>query len=88
MLVQEKLIITINTRNLCAVTRRIVIIGTNKLEILDEQVLYSKGCFKMVRRWFKGAHPGLGIIIEGLTGWETVVDYEVIVPMIKIHIVD
>ncbi len=88
MLAQEKPIIIVNTRNLFVITRRIVVIGTNELEILDEQVLYSKGCFKMVRRWFKGRHPGLGIIIEGLTGWETVVDQEVIVPMVKIHIVD
>lgn len=89
MLVQEKPIATaVNTANLFTITRRIVAIGTKELEVLDEQVLYSKGCFKVVRRWFKGQHPGLGVIIKGLTGWETVVDQEVVVPMVKIHIVD
>lgn len=78
----------VNTSNLFAITRRIVVIGTKELEVLDEQVLRSRGCFKVVRRWFKGQHPELGVIIQGLTGWETVVDQEVIVPMVKIHIVD
>lgn len=86
MLVQEKSIIIINTINLFI--RRIVIIGKNELEVLDEQILCSRGSFKTIRRWVKGAHPGLGTIIMGLTGWETVIDQEILIPMVKIHVVD
>jgi len=41
------------------------------IEILGEEVV-NKGNYKCVRRWLRGQHPDLGIIVRGYTGWETV----------------
>lgn len=62
--------------------------GNTELEILDEEAIYQNGCYKRIRRWFKGAHPCLGVIIKGFTGLETVVEQDVIVPMGRFQVID
>jgi hypothetical protein len=49
------------------------------MEILN-QVVTRKGAWKCKKTWIKGAHPNLGQVIAGLTGWETVIAEDVIVP--------
>jgi hypothetical protein len=89
MLLQEKPIFTIvNIKNLFTISRRFVVIGNSELELLDEKILYKKGCYKRVRRWFRGAHPTIGTIIKGFTGLETVVEQDVIIPIIKFKVID
>lgn len=51
------------------------------IEILDEHILHKSGCFERVRRWIRGCHPKLGVLIQGHTGWETVQEYDRIRPM-------
>lgn len=48
------------------------------MRILDEQVLYSNGKYKRVRRWLEGKHPHLGKLHHGWTGWETIQEVDVI----------
>jgi len=50
-------------------------------EIVGEQILYSNGPFRRVRRWVKGKYPNLGRIIYGFTGWETEIEMDVIKPV-------
>lgn len=51
------------------------------VEILDEEILYEQGSFRRVKRYLKGSHPELGKLVRGLTGWETLVEVDVVVPM-------
>lgn len=50
------------------------------MKLLDEKLIFQNGSHKRVLRWFKGAYPEFGVIINGLTGVETVVEVDVIVP--------
>jgi hypothetical protein len=50
------------------------------VDILNEQIVHQNGPYKRVKRWIRGIYPKLGIIHKGLTGWETVVEKDVIVP--------
>ena len=50
-------------------------------EILSEKIIYQKGCFRRIQRWLRGIHPQQGVIIKGYTGWETIVEKDVITPM-------
>lgn len=87
MLLREKPIFTIvNIQDLFTFVRRFVIIGNTELELLDEELIYKSGCYKRVRRWFRGSHPGIGTIIKGFTGLETVIEQDVIVPMVKFYV--
>lgn len=52
----------------------------SRTDILDEQVIFQHGSLARVRRWLRGVHPGVGTIIQGFTGWETVVEADVIKP--------
>lgn len=56
------------------------------IEILDEQVIYQQGSFRRVRRWLRGAHPDLGVLIWGLTGLETLQEKDVIKPMFTVTV--
>jgi hypothetical protein len=88
-LLYEKSIFTIvNIKDLFTISRRFVVIGDIKLELLNEITLYKKGCYKRVKRWFRGAHPTIGIIIKGFTGVETVVEQDVIIPMVRFRVID
>ena len=49
---------------------------STRIEVLDEKVTYKSGCFERGQRWLRGIHPKLGVISRGLTGWETVQDFE------------
>lgn len=51
------------------------------IEILDEQVISQRGCFRQIRRWLRGAHPELGVLVWGLTGLETVQETTAIKPL-------
>lgn len=87
MLLQEKPIFTnVNIQDLFTFVRRFVVIGNAELELLDEELIYKSGCYKRVRRWFRGSHPCIGTIIKGFTGLETVVEQDIIVPMVKFNI--
>jgi len=50
-------------------------------EVLDEQVILEHGHFQRVRRWWRGIHPDKGVVIRGLSGWETVEEKDRILPM-------
>jgi len=58
------------------------------IEILDEHVLYQRGCFKRVKRWLRGKHPTLGILHQGYTGWETIQEKDVIMAMETFTVID
>jgi len=89
MLLLEKPKFTIVNRcSLFTIVRQFVVIGNIEVEILDEEIISRRGCFKRVRRWVKGAHPSLGVIIKGFTGLETVIEQNVIVPMGRFYVMD
>ena len=50
-----------------------------KKEVLDTRTIKDYGSFKRIRQWVRGKQTG-GRIIEGYTGWETVVDRDVVYP--------
>lgn len=58
------------------------------IEILSEIVLYQKGSLKRVRRYLRDMHPHLGIITRGFTGWETIQEIDVVVPIAKFSVID
>lgn len=66
----------VNIRDLF--TRRFVN-QNSELKLLDEKVIFRSGSYKRVRRWFEGMHS-FGVIIKGFTGWETVIEQDVIIP--------
>jgi len=50
------------------------------MTILNEEVIYSNGCLRRVKRWVKGWVPGInGKFIVGLTGRETEVVLDIVV---------
>lgn len=57
-------------------------------ELLDERVIHQSGSFVIRRRWYRGVHPGLGQIIYGFTGWETVQDVESMVATLTVVVKD
>jgi hypothetical protein len=87
MLLQEKVTSRVNIREPLMFTKRYVIIGNIELELLDEEVLFIKGAYKRVRRWVKGKHPKIGVIIKGFTGFETVIEQDVIVPVRNFYVI-
>lgn len=58
------------------------------MEILDEETVSQSGCFRRVRRWLKGIHPELGIIVRGFTGWETLQEISVVKAMQTFEVTD
>ena len=50
-------------------------------ELLDQKVIYQRGPCQRVRRWWKGVRPEKGVIIQGLTGKETLEETERILPL-------
>lgn len=50
-------------------------------EMLDEKVVTQHGSMQRVQRWWRGVHPDKGIIIRGLTGWETLEETDRILPV-------
>lgn len=61
--------------------------GEKKVEILGEEILSQNGSFRRVRRWVRGIHPELGVIVQGYTGWETMIEADVIKPMGVFHVI-
>lgn len=58
------------------------------IEILDEEIIYENKSFRKLKRWIKGIHPELGIIVRGYTGFETLIEKEVIIPMKKYEVIE
>lgn len=58
------------------------------IEVLDEQIVYQNGPFRRVKRWLRGVHPSLGVITKGLTGLETLVEKDIIVPTRTFHVIE
>jgi len=60
---------------------------SRELEVLDEKVIAQQGSFRRVKRWVRGKHPELGVLLhpgQTLTGdWETVIEKDVIRPIEK-----
>jgi hypothetical protein len=50
-------------------------------EILDTHIIYQQNSFAIVRRWLRGAHPNLGVITWGWTGFETIQEKCIIRPI-------
>jgi hypothetical protein len=55
-------------------------------EVVGSQVLIERGGLRCIRYWLHGWHPLIGKIIWGLTGQETIVDQDVIVPLRRISV--
>ena len=55
-------------------------------ELLDEKVIEQRGRLRRIRRWLRGVHPGRGVIIQGLTGLETVEELDCVLPAQVIHV--
>ena len=58
------------------------------MDILDEHIVHKNGSYKRVIRWIRGIYPKLGKIHKGLTGWETVIEEDVIVPHYSFIVVE
>jgi hypothetical protein len=50
-------------------------------EILDVKVVFQQGRYQRIRRWWRGMHPNKGVITRGWTGWETVEEKDLILPV-------
>jgi hypothetical protein len=50
-------------------------------ELLDEKVVFQRGPFRRVRRWWRGVHPDKGPIILGWSGWETLEEADRVLPL-------
>jgi hypothetical protein len=61
--------------------------GNKELEILGEEILSQNGSFRQVRRWVRGMHPEIGVIVRGYTGWETMIDVSVIKPLLVVYVI-
>lgn len=58
-------------------------------KLLGEEIISQQGSFSRVRRWYSGHHPELGILTtKGLTGNETIVEEDVIKPVVTIEVVE
>ncbi len=68
--------------------KSLTLLGENMVEILDEITLSRSGCYRRIRRYLRGVHPDRGPIVMGLTGWETVEDVDVIIPLLVVNVSD
>jgi hypothetical protein len=50
-------------------------------DLLDEKVISQQGRKKRIQRWWRGIHPDKGVIVQGYTGWETLEEKDLIVPV-------
>lgn len=55
-------------------------------EVIDEEILYQNGSFSRRRRWLRGHHPHLGVLIWGLTGPETFQEICTVKPTITVTV--
>ena len=49
-------------------------------KLLHEEIVYQNNSFYIVKRWYEGWHPELGILIFGWNGKETYVEKDIIKP--------
>lgn len=76
-LCEKPLCIFLNIQSVCFQKRRAFV---DNIEVLDEEIVYQNGPFVRIKRWLRGMHPTLGTLMRGLTGWETLVEKDVIRP--------
>ena len=50
------------------------------IALLAEEVLFEQGNYRRVRRYLAGWHPQLGVLHQGWSGQETIVELDVIAP--------
>jgi hypothetical protein len=50
-------------------------------DLLDQKVIGQSGRLQRIQRWWRGIHPEKGVIVRGLTGWETLEETYRIVPV-------
>ena len=72
--------LNMSASSVCFATKEKKFIGD--IEVLDEHVLKQYGSYKRVKRWLRGRHPTLGVLHMGYTGWETIQEADVLVPMV------
>lgn len=59
-------------------------IQNGKYEVLSIVTVRISGKIKTVKKWIRGVHPELnGVIVKGYTGWETIMQQDVIIPSWK-----
>ena len=56
-------------------------------EVLSTEIISTSGSLRHVRRYLRGIHPHRGVIHYGYTGWETIEDKFVIVP-VKVYTIE
>lgn len=49
------------------------------MDILDQVTVKQAGNIRRIRRYFQGVYPDCGVIVRGITGWETVEETDVVV---------
>lgn len=55
---------------------------------IHEEVISKSGSYRRVKRWYKGIYPDKGTILRGFTGWETLVEIDVIIPHFTIFVAE
>lgn len=57
-------------------------------EILDSKIVSQNGPYLRIKRWLRGIHPERGIIVKGLTGFETIEEKDVFRPEHRFNVVE
>ena len=55
-------------------------------EVISEETIYQSGSFSHKRRWLRGHHPRLGVLIWGLTGPETLQEIHIVKPLFTVTV--
>lgn len=84
-LYENPLFIFLNRQSASFLTKRRFV---DNIEVLGEEIVYRSGSFVRIKRWLRGVHPKLGTIVHGLTGWETLVEKDVIKPVHTFYVHD
>jgi hypothetical protein len=50
------------------------------MQVLSREIVSTHGQFALIREYVAGRHPELGKVHFGYTGWETVIERQVLVP--------
>jgi hypothetical protein len=82
-LYENPLYVFLNRQTACFIQKRRFV---DNIEVLGEEVVYRSGSFMRIKRWLRGVHPKLGTIVHGVSGWETLVEKDVIKPLHTFYI--
>ena len=58
------------------------------MEIIGREVLYENRSFRRVRDYVSGHHPELGILHNGWSGDETIIERDVITPIVQFDVTE